>query len=327
MKNFVSSYFSNKKDEIVTHSGQFHTDELMAISLLARFHLKKDVTELKIVRTRDPEILATANQSKKVFILDVGRLHNPEMLCFDHHQSDPELVWKDEENINKENLPKKSACGLIFDWLSSTGQLLNSKSQPLSEHEVMLLKKLVKKVDACDNGEATWNDALLFSNYNHGADPEVSNRQFEKALFVAQGYLDNFLHQAEREQYETKVVTDAIAKAEEDGHPEIIVFYEKIEAARFLIPPRSDKALFVATLYEGNEWSIKTVCSDVTNPYSRRMDMPAEWAGLEDEELDNASGFKNMKFCHKGRFVLAMYGNESDMLNVSKKMIKISKKN
>lgn len=326
MKNFVSPNFNNVKNEIVTHSGQFHTDELMAISLLARFHFKKDVTDLKIVRTRDPKILEAANQSKDVFILDVGRLHNPDMLCFDHHQSDPNLVWTDDSKIYQDKLPKKSACGLIFDWLLKTNQLCNSNLKPLSEHEVMLLKKMVKKVDACDNGEATWDDALFFSNYNHGADPEVSNRQFEKALFVAQGYLDNFLHQAEREQYETGIVINAIAKAEEKGHPEIIVFYEKIEAARFLIPPRSDKALFVATQYEGNEWSIKTVCSDVTNPYSRRMDMPAEWAGLEDEQLNNVSGFKNMKFCHKGRFVLAMIGNESDMLNVCKKIIEIGKK-
>lgn len=318
MNSFVSSVFSEEKNLIVTHSGQFHSDELMTIALLSRYVFKKPISELKIVRTRDEAVLNKANFNKEIYVLDVGRLHNPEILCFDHHQSDASLVWNDEPNL--ELKPKKSSCGLIFDWLYNNKILHNE----LNEEQISSLKLLVKKVDACDNGEATWSDALFFSNYNHGADEEVSNRQFEKALIVMEGYLDNFIHQTIRTSYEIKIVEEAIQKAKDNNHEEIIIFHEKIEASRFLVPPRTDKAMFVATCYNNNEWSIKTVCSDISNPYSRRMSMPKEWGGLENQPLKDVVGFEGMKFCHKGLFVTVMFGTEKELLEICKKIIKLN---
>jgi len=66
-------------EKIIVHAGSCHDDEIVAISLaLATMGYLVDVFR----RDPTPEELNNPN----VLVMDVGGIHNPSDLCFDHHQ-------------------------------------------------------------------------------------------------------------------------------------------------------------------------------------------------------------------------------------------------
>lgn len=66
--------------QIITHSGQFHADEVFAIALLRQLF-----GDIPVERTRD--ISTELIQDPEVWVLDVGKIFDPEISCFDHHQN------------------------------------------------------------------------------------------------------------------------------------------------------------------------------------------------------------------------------------------------
>lgn len=76
---------------IATHDGIFHADEVMAIAILKTAYCDVDI---QIIRTRNPELLATAD-----IRVDVGGKYNPGTGDYDHHHdrtlpASCNLVWE-----------------------------------------------------------------------------------------------------------------------------------------------------------------------------------------------------------------------------------------
>ncbi|RME27279.1 MAG: hypothetical protein D6806_04870, partial [Deltaproteobacteria bacterium] len=72
----------NEPERIVTHGGQAHHDELLAVALaLGRFG------PLPVER-RDPT--GEELDDPRVMVIDIGRRHEPRLLDFDHHQWKPD---------------------------------------------------------------------------------------------------------------------------------------------------------------------------------------------------------------------------------------------
>ena len=69
----MKQFFPNCK--IGVHSGYYHLDELMALSIVS---LVED--KLNIIRTREEDILESCD-----FRIDVGNKYDPETGDFDHH--------------------------------------------------------------------------------------------------------------------------------------------------------------------------------------------------------------------------------------------------
>ena len=86
----------NKKLCIAVHDGVFHADDVFAVAILKIIN-----EDIEIIRTRDDEVLATADMR-----LDVGGRYNPETGDYDHH-----LVQGAGERKN--GIPYAS-CGLIW---------------------------------------------------------------------------------------------------------------------------------------------------------------------------------------------------------------------
>nr|KAF6367714.1 hypothetical protein mMyoMyo1_001667 [Myotis myotis] len=63
---------------IGTHNGTFHCDEALACALL---RLLPEYQDAEIVRTRDPEKLASCD-----VVVDVGGEYDPQRHRYDHHQ-------------------------------------------------------------------------------------------------------------------------------------------------------------------------------------------------------------------------------------------------
>ena len=62
---------------IANHNGQFHADEVLALSLLSYLPRFKNA---EIVRTRDPKLLSECD-----VCVDVGGVYDPSLLRFDYH--------------------------------------------------------------------------------------------------------------------------------------------------------------------------------------------------------------------------------------------------
>ena len=135
---------------IGTHSGTFHSDEVLS-TLLLKYHPNSQKSIL--IRTRNYEILKECD-----IVVDVGNIINPETYRFDHHMKDFNEVFdeKDEE-LNKIKL---SSAGLVWKYLGNEILINILKYMNLYEKNKKYLKEIHKKiyidfingVDAIDNG-------------------------------------------------------------------------------------------------------------------------------------------------------------------------------
>ena len=110
-----------------THNGEFHADEIFALSIL-----KKIYSNMKIIRTRDREKLKRMD-----FRVDVGNKYNSKTNDYDHHQKEFDLK-------RKNGIPYASA-GLV--WKHFGEKLVNSR-----EAFDYIDGKLIQPIDAEDNG-------------------------------------------------------------------------------------------------------------------------------------------------------------------------------
>ena len=299
---------------IYTHCDSFHADELMAIALLARFHFDVSVEDLNVIRTRDENILSVAKNSND-FVIDVGREYNSEKLNFDHHQSDPNLVW--------ENGGPLSSCGLIFRWLKKEGKL-----KSISDYTISKLADFAYTVDQHDNGKQIWEDNKFFRAYNHSDDRVIENKQFRKALRAAEDYVDNLIFKAELEKENNEKIEKAIKESIDNNHEDFLIVYDSLPGCRDIGVEKSKAILYIAGYKDEEiglmEWSVKSIPSDINDPFSSRQRMPKAWCGVEGQALKDISGF-NLRFCHKGGFICVLEGSEQEVKELAKTIINIEK--
>lgn len=171
--------------KIVTHSQQFHIDDVMAVALLETYFFKGEKYEL--VRTRNQHDLDMAKNDSDVFVIDVGYAFNPNKRNFDHHQNNPLLCWEDSVPF--------SSCGMIWSWLRSEGHLNTQMSQETMD---TIERNIIRRVDKHDNGMAVWLEGIFFIMYNRKPDdPRAQDGQFKRSVRAARDYLVNAVAFAE----------------------------------------------------------------------------------------------------------------------------------
>ncbi|XP_023412758.1 MYG1 exonuclease isoform X2 [Loxodonta africana] len=138
---------------IGTHNGTFHCDEALACALL---RLLPEYRDAEIVRTRDPEKLASCD-----IVVDVGGEYDPQRHRYDHHQRSftetmsslsPGKPWQ----------TKLSSAGLVYLHF---GHKLLAQLLSTSEEDSMvgtlydkMYENFVEEVDAVDNGISQWEE-------------------------------------------------------------------------------------------------------------------------------------------------------------------------
>ena len=272
-----------KRYTVAVHNGRFHADDVFAYATL-RILLDG---QCKIVRTRDEKIIQAAD-----YVIDVGGIHDPTTKRFDHHQMGG-------AGIRQNGVPY-AAFGLVW---KEYGQALTGSASVAQRIE----QKLVCSIDAGDNGVETYasvSDVLFpftiqaafgsfMPTWKH---PAVTKDQFLSAVKIAESIL-------RREILQAKDFFEA------EGHIQAI--YEKTEDRRILVLDRMypweeitvkyPEPLFVVASRDGSNWKAEGVL--VGKGFARRIYFPQAWAGLRDEELEEASGVPGAVFCHNGRFI------------------------
>jgi uncharacterized UPF0160 family protein len=290
--------------QLVTHSGGFHADELLSSVILSRLF-----PDAQLVRTRDKQILTPAADK---IIYDVGGDYDPERQIFDHHQ---------RPNPLREDGQPFSSFGLIWahygqDYLAA----LDVPVDDIAEIHTAFDAKFVLPIDLLDNGAMEPSVAgplsiltlpsLLGSLKPVFDDPSptADDDAFVTAMPVAGAFVEAMIRNFAAKARARALVETAIATA---GTSAILELPMGMPYRSALDAAGADHMLFVVTP-RGGDWTLGGIKLS-NDTFDQRADLPAAWAGLTDQALEDASGVKGAKFCHNGRFIAVASSRDAIM--------------
>lgn len=261
-----------------THDGTFHADEVTACALLLVFNL---IDRNKIMRTRDPEKLAGCD-----YVCDVGGEYDPEKKRYDHHQ----VEYQGE----------LSSAGMVWLDLLRQGIIDEPTYQFVN-------KSMMMGIDAHDTGRVVQLEGVstfshIIANFvppAYDAPKEVINQSFMQAVDFVTLHLQRLL---ERYNY-IKKCREKVAQVM--ATQEKYLFFDTAmpwQENFFDLGGEEHPALFVI-MPSGDHWKLRGIPPNLEHRMQVRLPLPAEWAGLRDEKLQEVSGIPGAIFCHKGRFI------------------------
>ena len=283
----VKVVFNINEANCITHSGTMHADEVFATAFLDLY-----LENVNVFRTNN---VNPSEVDDDVLVYDIGRGK------FDHHQLDAKkrdndityssfgLLWKE---YGKDFLKKSNFSNIDDLWLE-------------------IDKDLVEGIDGDDNGvfpkiEAPYktktlpNIIKIFNpSFQSGEDEST---QFKKAVEVAKIILEEEIYYINGKVIAAKKVNKLIEENNPESKYLVLDEFLPYEDA-ILNNENASNILFVAFPSNRGGYAIKTISKSIDDK-TARLDFPKEWAGLQDEELEEKSGIKGLRFCHTGRFIV-----------------------
>ena len=279
--------------KIVTHNGKFHADDVCAVAALS---LVID-EPIEIIRTRDPEIINTAD-----FVVDVGGIFDPEKQRFDHHQ-------EGGAGVRPNGIPY-AAFGLIW---KSYGEKLSGDLSSVAE---IIDTKFVQPLDAVDNGvdiESKKFEGISSYGFDSVVDAFVSTWKevdrdmdsvFRDLVEFAKALIAREIMQARAKEEARIFVEEAYSKSEDKR----IIVVDEPYTMRAVLASHPEPLFFVRPQYDGT-WSIGTVRDDLSS-FKNRKSFPHTWGGKKGDELAQISGVEDAIFCHRGLFFASAKSKE-----------------
>lgn len=273
---------------VVTHSGKFHADDVLAWSLLCQFH--PQASALRITRTRDQDLIEQAD-----IVFDVGGIFNPSQCRFDHHQ-------------NEYQGPLSSA-GMVLQWLYDMKYIDQTLFTALNE-------TIVSYVDDVDNGRVEEQQHVpCFSSivnlYNASAKTlDDFDRQFHLASTMGQQIIQGIHQRIEAAQQNHALIIEAMKRAVKE-QSKLIEFPHHVswKNTYFANNGANHPTEFVMypTMY--NTWQVSAI-PPTEHSFAQKQSFPEQWAGLRDEELSEVTGVPSV-FCHKNRFIAVFHTRDA----------------
>lgn len=283
----------NNPIRIITHSGSFHTDEIMAIAALD-LYLKGAPYE--VVRTRDMEVIATGD-----YVVDVGGVYDHEARRYDHHQQGGAG--------QRENGIPYSSFGLV--WKHYGEAIAGSK-----EVAEIIDRRLGHPIDLGDNGIETYTPTRtdtepLTLHYMTAMfrpswrSTDHTDARFMELLPIFRRFLELVISDEQDNQEGRRIVEEIYQEAEdkrvlvvEGRHPWVEVLASHPEPLYAVYEKR-----------DNDTWGVKCVRNRMEG-FENRKGLPLAWAGLTGEALAAVSGVPDALFCHNKRFIAGAKSKE-----------------
>lgn len=274
--NHLLEKIKQKNASAFTHSGKFHADDVFSAALL--LYLNPEITI-----TRGNQV----PENYEGLVFDIGRGQ------YDHHQKDSRI---------RDNGVPYAAFGLLWEKLGP--EILGE------ELALKFDESFVQPLDINDNTGEKNELATLIGNFNPGWDSKSSNDEaFFQAVSVAGMILENkferYLGNERADRRVEEVLTEHAASLASGDTPaentNILILPEFIPCQKrlsetniaFVIFPSNRGGYCIQP--QKKEYSMNYKCS-----------FPAEWLGLENEELEQVTGLQSAGFCHKGGFLMTV---------------------
>lgn len=284
----LSEQIKKQDAKAFTHSGKFHADDVFSSALL--LYLNPQIT---ITRgNRVPE-------GYDGIVFDIGRGR------YDHHQRDSRV---------RENGVPYAAFGLLWEELGS-GILGETLAQRFDE-------EFVQPLDNNDNTGEKNELASLIGNFNpvwdetEAADGLTEEERarglsvgFLRAVQVAGMVLENKFARYRADARADEKIDQVLAMQEtQGGDARILVLPEFVPCQKRL--KETDTAFVIFPSHRGGYCIQPQKKPDSMN---YKCSFPKRWLGLENEELQEATGLASAGFCHKGGFLMTV-GDEADAI-------------
>jgi len=284
---------TQKKPVVITHSGSFHTDDLLAVAALDLL-LDGNYT---LIRTRDPEVIQTGD-----FIVDVGGVYDENKNFFDHHQ--------EGGAGERENGIQYSSFGLV--WKKYGEQLASSR-----EVAEIIDQRVGLPVDAADNGIDTFTQTMegvfpyLIHNVTRAFRPtwKEADRSFDEgfqeALVFAKRILEREILHAQHEIQGRELVDEAYKEAKDKR----IIIIDDNYPWGGILSGYQEPLYVVKPLKQDANWQIEAV-RDSVDSFTNRKNLPQAWAGKNGGELAQVTGVSDAVFCHNKLFTAVATSKE-----------------
>ncbi len=288
---------------LVTHSGGFHADELCSTAVLSTLFPKA-----KLVRSRSVEWITAASDR---IVYDVGGVFDADAHAYDHHQRGAPL---------RNDGHPYSSFGLI--WHHFGKAFLQTLGVPADQIEPVhnaIDNSFVLPIDLLDNGAIDPSVAGILSpltlpnllealkpNFD-SEEPDGENQAFQEAVKVARLLIVAQVNQASAHLRAEALVTAAIKSAE--GHrvlelPKGMPYWDAVQKAN------ANQLLFVVHPRGQGDWTLGGIRTN-KDSFELRADLPKEWGGLNNQELERVTGVSGATFCHNGLFIAAAKTREA----------------
>lgn len=282
----VEIVHDDKLANCITHNGTMHADEIFATAFLELYR-----GDIRVFRTSNVDL---NDISIDTLVYDIGRG------VFDHHQADA----------------KKRDTGIVY---SSFGLLWNAfgkdflAKRNITEIQDVFLeidKDLVEAIDAEDNGmfpkiEANYKVKTLSSlfkifNPSYGS-LQTEDEQFLRAVEIAKIILEEEIIYIQGKVMAANKINNIIDNLKDENY---LVLDEYLPYEETLLKnEKANNILFVAFPSNRGGYAIMTVPKSIEDRTARLL-FPEEWAGCENQKLEEVSGIAGLRFCHNGRFIV-----------------------
>lgn len=275
-----------------THSGKFHADDVFSSALLLYLNPQITITRGNCVPEEYDGI-----------VFDIGRGR------YDHHQRDSRV---------RENGVPYAAFGLLWEELG--GEILGGTLAQRFDEE------FVQPLDNNDNTGEKNELATLIGNFNpvwdeteaaDGVTEEERDRGlsvgFLRAVQVAGMVLENKFARYRADARADEKINQVLAMQEtQGGDARILVLPEFVPCQKRL---KETDIAFV--IFPSNRGGYCIQPQKKPDSMNYKCSFPKQWLGLENEELQKATGLASAGFCHKGGFLMTV-GDEADAIRACK---------
>lgn len=278
-----------------THDGGFHADDVAACALLLHYNR---IDRHAIVRTREPHVYAQC-----AYVCDVGGIYDPAAGRFDHHQNSYQGTH--------------SSFGLLLLSLKEQGVVSEAYYEWLHRH-------CGAGIDAVDNGYAESSLSATLSDIvatyvppEPTADASSLMHAFLEAVQFVEGYFAR-LHT------HFLAYSHTLARVQElMQRCDTYLWFDT--PVRWMQPffaagGKQHPAQFVVMPTPQGTWRLRTIPPSLDAPFAQRTPLPAAWAGLTGEALEQVCGIEGAIFCHKNAFV-SVWKNEAAVRKALQKVL------
>ncbi len=230
--------------------------------------------------------------------MDVGFRDDPATGDFDHHQRDFAR--------ERANGIRYASFGLI--WRAFGARVCHGDQAVADAVDLTL----VAPVDANDTGQQL-SRALIEgvrpvsvngivgafnAHWDEDPTPGLERERFDAAVVLAAGILAREIASAAAGLRAVRIVREAIAAATD---PRVVELPVNAPWKSVLVPEAPDALYVIYPKRQG--FGLEAVPREL-GAFVNRRDLPAAWAGLENEDLVAATGVVDALFCHAKRFLV-----------------------
>lgn len=256
----------------LTHGGKFHADDVFSAALLRI--IRPDVQIRRVLEV--PEDFSG-------LVFDVGRGR------FDHHQENAEV---------RENGVPYAAFGLLWRELGKDVLLRGCSPEDAAKEAARFDERFIQPLDADDNTGCGSPIADTVGAFNPAWD---SNRPTDECFAQAQDFAEGILRRKFEGIFAVQRAKSLVEAALAEAEGRVVVLPRFAPWKSVLVPSQAE---FV--VYPSRRGGFSAQVVPVTmDSMEAKCDFPAEWVGLENEALQSVCGLRTLRFCHKGRFLVA----------------------